>query len=892
MKSLNQIRDTFIKYFKQQGHNEVPSSSLVPHNDPTLMFTNSGMVQFKNVFTGLEKKDFNRAVTAQKCVRAGGKHNDLENVGYTSRHHTFFEMLGNFSFGDYFKELAIELAWNLVTKDFGLSKDRLLVTVYADDDDAYKLWKKIAGLPENRIIKVSTSDNFWSMGDTGPCGPCSEIFYDHGEKFTGSLPGSKNGDEGERFVEIWNLVFMQFEQISDTERINLPKPSVDTGMGLERIGAVLSGTHDNYETDVFKRIMSAISEMSKTSLSKKNVSHRVIADHLRAICFLISDGVLPANDGRGYVLRRILRRALRHTHLLNPNETYLYRLVDVTVGEMKTAYPDLVRAESLIRESIRTEEIKFKDMLSRGLKVIDSELASLGSKNKINPEIVFKLYDTYGFPVDLISDILKNKGKSFDLPEFNKLLDLQREKSRLSWVGSGEQKTDKLWFQIRDKHGPTEFLGYDLFETEAKVVELIRDGKVLTALSTGDEGYVLSNQTPFYAESGGQVGDTGKILKGSEFLFEVRDTKKEAGDLHAHYGKVLRGSLGNNDIIKMQVNEKRRLNTRANHSATHLLHESLRRVLGSEVTQRGSYVSHDRLRFDFNYPKQMTADEILKVEKMVNDVVRKKSNVETAFMSVENAKNTGALALFGENYGEEVRVLSIGIDSNSKNFSMELCGGTHVKNTSEIGRFAIVGEKSIGSGVRRIEAMRGDFLGTYETNQEAELNQEKNKILKSTNVLKKNLLNLGISPISGDESDKAYIQVLTKQLDEARRNKLLKNVKIDRKNIEIINDINFLAQRIDNADFKDLRKFVDGAKKELKRAVIVCAGVAKNRVAITVGVTDDLNKFYNSVDLVKIGAEKLGGQGGGGRPDFAQAGGPLVNEVEAAITAIRLKIGK
>ena len=724
-KTLNEIRSTFLKYFEKHDHRIVESSNLVPNNDPTLMFANSGMVQFKNVFTGLEKRDYQRATTSQKCVRAGGKHNDLENVGYTPRHHTFFEMLGNFSFGDYFKEKAIELAWNLITKDFGLDKNKLYVTVFHEDDEAFNLWKKIAGFSDNRIIKVATSDNFWSMGETGPCGPCSEIFYDHGDHLKGGLPGSKEED-GDRFIEIWNLVFMQFEQVSKEKRINLPKPSVDTGMGLERTAALLQGTHDNYKTDHFKKLIGSISETVKVKPDQNNISSfRVIADHLRASSFLIAEGVLPSNEGRGYVLRRIMRRGMRHSHLLGSKEPIFYNIFKTLMDEMKGNYPELERAESLIKETLKMEEEKFLVLLERGIKILSDEITKI---DKVLPgDVAFKLYDTYGFPLDLTEDILKNKSLKIDNEKFHSLMKESRELAKKNWKGSGDSAVDDIWFGIKDKLGSTEFLGYETNQAEGVVLSLIKDNKETDVLNSGDEGIIVVNQTPFYGESGGQIGDKGEIVSG-EFKFDVSDVQKKLGDLFVHYGTVKNGSIKLNQNVEMKIDISRRDNTRAYHSATHLLHESLRRVLGSHVTQKGSLVEPNRLRFDFSHMKPISPDEISKIENFVNSMIEKKSDVKTRIMTPKEAVENGALALFGEKYGDEVRVLSMG-DEKDKYFSTELCGGTHVRNTEDIGKFKIVSQSSIAAGVRRVEALRDKDLQDYLNKKEklSDLSSQKNE---------------------------------------------------------------------------------------------------------------------------------------------------------------------
>ena len=759
-KTLNEIRSAFLKYFEKNDHKIVESSNLVPNNDPTLMFANSGMVQFKNVFTGLEKRDYKRATTSQKCVRAGGKHNDLENVGYTPRHHTFFEMLGNFSFGDYFKERAIKLAWDLVTKDFGLNKNRLYFTVFNEDEEAFKLWKKITGLGEDKIIKISTSDNFWSMGETGPCGPCSEIFYDHGDHLKGGLPGTKDQD-GDRYIEIWNLVFMQFEQVSKDKRINLPKPSVDTGMGLERITALLQGTHDNYETDHFKKLINSISEAVKIKPDQKNVSSfRVIADHLRASSFLIAEGVLPSNEGRGYVLRRIMRRGMRHSHLLGSKQPIFYNIFKTLMDEMSGNYPELVRAESLIKETLKTEEEKFLVLLERGMKILNDEISKI---DKILPgEVAFKLYDTYGFPLDLTEDILKNKSLKIDNKKFETLMNESRELAKKNWKGSGDSSVNKIWFEIKDRLGPTEFLGYETDQAEGKILSLLKDNKEVKILSANDEGMLITNQTPFYGESGGQVGDTGEITLG-EFKFEVNDVQKQLGDLFVHYGKVIKGSIKVNDNVEMKIDVERRNNVRAYHSATHLLHESLRRVLGTHVTQKGSLVDPDRLRFDFSHMKPISTDEIKKIETFVNSMVEKKSEVKTRIMTPKEAVDNGALALFGEKYGDEVRVLSMGSEKD-RYFSTELCGGTHARNTGDIGKFKIISQSSIAAGVRRVEALRDKQLQEYLNKKEKLSDLESEKSEETIKDLSQKIIKLGGKPNISSDNQQTLIKDLNKTL--------------------------------------------------------------------------------------------------------------------------------
>ena len=754
-KTLNQIRTTFLEYFEKNDHRIVESSNLVPNNDPTLMFANSGMVQFKNVFTGLEKRDYKRATTSQKCVRAGGKHNDLENVGYTPRHHTFFEMLGNFSFGDYFKEQAIHYAWNLITKDFGIDKNRLYVTVFHEDDEAFNFWKKIAGFSDDRIIRIATSDNFWSMGDTGPCGPCSEIFYDHGDHLKGGLPGTPDED-GDRFIEIWNLVFMQYEQISKEERINLPKPSVDTGMGLERIAALLQGTHDNYETDHFKKLIAATENEVNKKHNKENLSSfRVIADHLRASSFLVAEGVLPSNEGRGYVLRRIMRRGMRHSHMLGSKQPVFSKLFDTLLQEMSGNYPELKRAESLIKETLKMEEEKFLVLLDRGIKILNEEISKI---DKVLPgDVAFKLYETYGFPIDLTEDILKSKSLKFDKERFGELMQESIALARKNWKGSGDSAVEQVWYGIKEKHGATEFIGYENDQAQGVVKSLLKNSKEVSVLNEGDEGMIIVNQTPFYGESGGQVGDTG-MISNENFRFEVNDVQKKLGDLFVHYGKVLSGSIKVDENVEMNIDVVRRNNTRAYHSATHLLHESLRRVLGEHVTQKGSLVEPDRLRFDFSHMKPISSEEITKIETFVNEMVQNKSEVKTRIMSPKEAVEEGALALFGEKYGDEVRVLSMG-DEKDKYFSTELCGGTHVRNTGDIGKFKIISQSSIAAGVRRVEALRDKQLENYLKNQEKLSNESLEKNEKIIKDLSEQIIKLGGKPNIDQDDQKTLIKI-------------------------------------------------------------------------------------------------------------------------------------
>ncbi len=855
----------------------------MPNNDPTLMFANSGMVQFKNVFTGLEKRDYQRATTSQKCVRAGGKHNDLENVGYTPRHHTFFEMLGNFSFGDYFKERAIELAWNLITKDFGLDKNRLYVTVFHEDDEAFNYWKKIAGFSDDKIIRIATSDNFWSMGETGPCGPCSEIFYDHGEHLKGGLPGSKDED-GDRFIEIWNLVFMQFEQVSKEKRISLPKPSVDTGMGLERIAALLQGTHDNYETDHFKKLISSTSEIVKVKPNEKNLSSfRVIADHLRASSFLIAEGVLPSNEGRGYVLRRIMRRGMRHSHLLGSKKPVFYNIFKTLVEEMKDNYPELQRAESLIKETLKMEEEKFLVLLDRGIKILNDEIAKI---DKVLPgDVAFKLYDTYGFPLDLTEDILKNKSLKIDQEKFQILMKESRELAKKNWKGSGDSAIDDIWFGVKEKLGATEFLGYETNQAEGVVLSLFKDNKEVDQLKSGEEGMIIVNQTPFYGESGGQVGDEGEIISG-DFKFEVKDVQKKLGDLFVHYGNVKSGSIKLNSSVEMKINVSRRDNIRAYHSATHLLHESLRRVLGEHVTQKGSLVEPERLRFDFSHMKPISADEITKIETYVNTMVEKKSDVKTRLMTPKEAVENGALALFGEKYGEEVRVLSMG-DEESSYFSTELCGGTHVRNTGDIGKFKIVSQSSIAAGVRRVEALRDKQLDDYLKNKEKLSGLSAQKDVETIKELSEQIIKLGEKPNLDNEDQKGLIKELSKQLEQLSIKSILNDKSKNIVNDEIINGVKIRLQKVEDLPPKDLRKLVDNGKKELIDGIVVVFASKDEKVGLAVGVTQNLIDKYDAVKFAKAGSEIIGGKGGGGRKDFAQAGGQDISKIDEAIEKIK-----
>jgi alanyl-tRNA synthetase len=888
MSGVNEIRSSFLDYFARNGHEIVPSSPLVPRNDPTLMFTNAGMVQFKNVFTGLEKRPYLRATTAQKCVRAGGKHNDLDNVGYTARHHTFFEMLGNFSFGDYFKDRAIELAWNLVTKEFGLPADRLMVTVFVDDDQAFNLWKKIAGLPESKIVRIAGSDNFWQMGDLGPCGPCSEIFYDHGPHIPGGPPGTPDA-EGDRFIEIWNLVFMQFEQLPGGKRVELPRPSIDTGMGLERIAAVMQGTHDNYKIDLFGAIISHVADLTGVEPEDaRGVSHRVIADHLRASSFLIADGVLPSNEGRGYVLRRIMRRAMRHAQILGAHDPLMWKLVPTLVREMGQAYPELSRAEPLITETLKLEETRFRNTLERGLAILDEESRGLKRGDRLKGETAFTLYDTYGFPLDLTQDALKPRGIAVDTDGFNVAMERQREKARASWAGSGDAATEAVWFGLRDKAGATEFLGYETEGAEGVVAALVKDGKEVPALRAGESGAVVLNQTPFYGESGGQVGDTG-IMHGDGVRFRVDDTQKKAGDVFVHSGVVEEGTLKPGTALALEVDHARRSAIRRNHSATHILHEALRQVLGDHVAQKGSLVAPDRLRFDFSHPKPMTAEEIERVEDIANDVVLENTPVTTRLMAVDDAIASGARALFGEKYGDEVRVVAMGqtdpqgVGGNTMGWSVELCGGTHVKRTGDIGLIAGLADSGVAAGVRRIEALTGttarkharhlgELAKTASTELRAPLEDLPHRLAA---VL--------------DERRR-----LERELAEAKKKLAMGGgAKADGADgVRVVGDVKLLARAVEGIDLKDLRSLADEGKKQLGSGVVAIVGVTEEgKAGVVVGVTADLTSRFSAVDLVRKGAEALGGKGGGGRPDMAQAGGPDGANAEAALKAIEGALG-
>ncbi len=883
MSGVNDIRSHFLSYFAREGHEIVPSSPLVPRNDPTLMFTNAGMVQFKNVFTGLEKRPYVRAATAQKCVRAGGKHNDLDNVGYTARHLTFFEMLGNFSFGDYFKERAIELAWRLVTKEFDLPKDRLWVTVHPSDDDARQLWKKIAGLPDSRI--VGHGDNLWAMGPLGPCGYCAEIFYDQGEAVAGGPPGSAD-EEGDRFVEFWNLVFMQFEQVDEKTRIELPRPSIDTGMGLERFTTVMQGVHNVFDIDLFRHLVAASVELSGVKAQGEAMfSHRIIADHLRSTSFLIADGVLPSNEGRGYVLRRIMRRGMRRAELLGAKEPLMWKLVPVLVREMGQAYPELHRAEALIAETLKLEETRFRRTLERGLAILDEASKSLKKGDMFDGVTAFTLYDTYGFPLDLTQDALRPRGIGVDIAAFTDAMEEQREKARASWAGSGEAADEAVWFALREKLGGTEFLGYETEKAAGIVAALVHEGKEVPALKKGETGAVVLNQTPFYGESGGQVGDTG-LLSGDGVRFRVTDTQKHAGDVFVHIGAVEEGTLKPGTALTLEVDHGRRGAIRKNHSATHLLHEALRQVLGDHVAQKGSLVAPERLRFDFSHPKPMTSDEIARVEDIANDVVLQNAPVITRLLSRDDAIASGARALFGEKYGDEVRVVAMGEGGgNAMGWSVELCGGTHVQRTGDIGLISVVNETGVASGVRRIEALTGHIARANANNfvrlaktaaselrvpveevpdRVAALLDERKRLERELSEAKKKLAMGGGSAAAGAGAD----------------------------GVRTVGDVKLMARAVEGIELKDLRSLADEGKKKVGSGIVAIVGVTGDgKAGIVVCVTNDLIARFNAVDLVRKGAEALGGKGGGGRPDMAQAGGPDGSKADAALKAIEAALG-
>jgi alanyl-tRNA synthetase len=884
MSGVNDIRSTFLDYFKKNGHEIVPSSPLVPRNDPTLMFTNAGMVQFKNVFTGLEQRPYKTASSAQKCVRAGGKHNDLDNVGYTARHHTFFEMLGNFSFGDYFKERAIELAWNLITKEFGLDAKRLLVTVYHTDDEAFGLWKKIAGLSDDKIIRIPTSDNFWAMGDTGPCGPCSEIFYDHGDHIWGGPPGSPEED-GDRFIEIWNLVFMQYEQLSKEERVDLPRPSIDTGMGLERVAAVLQGKHDNYDIDLFRALIEASEEATGVKAEgERRASHRVIADHLRSSAFLIADGVLPSNEGRGYVLRRIMRRAMRHAQLLGSKDPLIWRLLPTLVQQMGRAYPELVRAESLISETLKLEETRFRKTLERGLLLLSDATSTLGKGDMLDGETAFKLYDTYGFPLDLTQDALRAREIGVDISSFTDAMERQKAEARSHWTGSGDKATETIWFELREKNGATEFLGYDTESAQGVIQAIVRDGASVASAASGDKVQIIVSQTPFYGESGGQMGDTG-VITSETAKIEITDTQKKGEGLFVHIGSVVEGTVKSGDEVVMTVDHARRSRLRANHSATHLLHEALREVLGTHVAQKGSLVAPERLRFDVSHPKPMSAEELKVVEDMANEIVLQNSPVTTRLMSVDDAIAEGAMALFGEKYGDEVRVVAMGQgvrgQKAGKAYSIELCGGTHVAATGQIGLIRVLGESAVGAGVRRVEAVTGDSAREYL----AEQDERVKSLAASLKVQPGEVLSRVEALI--DERRK-----LERELADAKRKLAMGGGQGGSADaVRDVAGVKFLGKAISGVDPKDLKGLADDGKASLGSGIVTLIGVSEDgKASAVVAVTEDLVGRFSAVDLVRVASAALGGKGGGGRPDMAQAGGPDGSKADEAIEAVAVAL--
>ena len=850
MTQLNEIRSSFLDFFEKNDHRVVPSSPLIPHNDPTLMFVNAGMVPFKNYFIGNETPENKRAVSSQRCVRAGGKHNDLDNVGHTARHLTFFEMLGNFSFGDYFKEEAISLAWDLLIKEYSIPKEKLLITIYKEDEEAGEIWKKISGFSDNKIIKISTDDNFWSMGEEGPCGPCSEIFFDHGDSVQGGPPGSKDED-GDRFVEIWNLVFMQFLKKSNSGKVDLPKPSIDTGMGLERISTVLQGKINSFDTDLFLSLVDGIEDQICIKANDNNIANfRVIADHLRSISFLIADGVLPSNDGRGYVLRRIMRRAMRHNHLLGIKDPILFKLSDLVINLMHKSYPELVRAKELIRLTLFNEEEKFLSTLSKGIKILNDESKSLKPGDIFDGSSAFKLYDTYGFPLDLTEDLLRDKELKLDKKSFNIAMQKQRDDARKSWLGSGQKKTEEIWFDVSDISKPTEFLGYVENESMGEVSAIIIDGKISKKISEGDEGAIVLNQTPFYAESGGQLGDEGLIFS-NNVNFIVTDTKKKINGVYAHFGKLIKGNIFNGDVLNLKIDTDNRKKIMANHSATHLLHETLRRVLGPHVTQKGSQVSSQKLRFDFSHPKALTKEELQNVELKINQLILEDSSVMTEVLPYEEAIKKGALALFGEKYDDEVRVLSMGNDS----FSVELCGGTHVKSLNDIGLFKLISQSSVASGIRRIEAKTGDEASS------------------SISIIEK---------MSSDSQNKE------KKSNKNKAEKISKSI-LNGKILDI-NDIKFYHDILEDIDGKNLRSLIDECKKDLGSGIICLISRDNKKATIAIGVTNDLLEIFDSVQLVRIASEKMSGKGGGGRPDMALSGGSEPNKAEEAIEVLIKKI--
>ncbi|AUH63582.1 alanine--tRNA ligase [Paracoccus zhejiangensis] len=883
MPSLNDIRSTFLNFYEKNGHQVVDSSPLVPRNDPTLMFANSGMVQFKNLFTGVETRDYKRATTAQKCVRAGGKHNDLDNVGYTARHHTFFEMLGNFSFGDYFKESAIPFAWELLTKDFGIPKDKLLVTVYHTDDEAATIWKKVAGLTDDRIIRIPTDDNFWRMGPTGPCGPCTEIFYDHGDKIWGGPPGSADED-GDRFIEIWNLVFMQFEQFEDGSMRDLAAQSIDTGMGLERIGALLQGKHDNYDTDLMRSLIEASANATSSDPDGPGkVHHRVIADHLRSTSFLIADGVMPSNEGRGYVLRRIMRRAMRHIHMLGAQDPVMYKLVPALVRQMGAAYPELGRAQPMIEETLRSEESRFRQTLDRGLRLLDDELSKLPDGANLPGEAAFKLYDTYGFPLDLTQDALREQGRAVDVAGFDTAMAEQKAKARAAWAGTGETKDAAIWYDLAEKNGVTEFLGYDTEEAEGQIQTLVADGAAVENAKAGDAVQIVVNQSPFYAESGGQVGDTG-LIKTETGSARVTDTKKVAG-VFVHVAEVTLGEISRGQAAQLSVDHARRGNIRANHSATHLLHEALRRALGDHVAQRGSLNAHDRLRFDFSHNKALTPEEIAQVETEVNEYIRQNTPVETRIMTPDDARAIGAQALFGEKYGDEVRVVSMGRQAGSgkgtdgQTYSLELCGGTHVARTGDIGMFALTTETASAAGIRRIEALTGQAAM-------AELRRVDGELSEVASILKAQ---------SGDVVNKVRAlsderKALANEVAQLKRQLAMGGG--GGSEAKEIGGVKFIGRKVEGVGGKELGALVDEMKSQLGSGAVLVLAEADGKATVAAGVTNDLTARISAVSLVQAATAALGGKGGGGRPDRAQGGAPSLAAADAAIAEVEKLIGE
>ena len=876
--TLKDIRNTFLTFFENHGHKVVPSSSLVPNNDPTLMFTNSGMVQFKNILAGNETRDYTRATSSQKSVRAGGKHNDLDSVGYDVRHHTFFEMLGNFSFGDYFKEEAILWAWELLTKEFDMDKSRLAVTVYHTDDEAYNIWKKVSGLPDDRIIRIATKDNFWQMGDTGPCGPCSEIFFDHGPEVWGGLPGTPEED-GDRWIEIWNLVFDQFEDLPDGSRIPLKRPSIDTGMGLERFSAILQGVHSNFDIDLFKNLIKAIADLSPVDPEGKYIpSFNVIADHLRSAAFLIADGVLPSNEGRGYVLRRIMRRAMRHVSLLGVKDTMMYKLVPALQKEMGEAYPELIRAGALITETLKLEENRFRKTLDKGLRLLDDATENLKEGDTLDGETAFKLYDTYGFPLDLTQDALKNKKIAVDTAGFDAAMARQKEEARKNWAGSGDAGTEKIWFEMKDKLGQTEFLGYTTLSSECQVTGLVQNGQEVSSVSSGDF-YLMANQTPFYGESGGQVGDKGKIF-GKDVEIEVTDVKKKLDGMFVHSCKLIKGTVKTGDMLSFEVDEQNRKAIAANHSVTHILHHVLQEKFGSTVTQKGSLVTADRMRFDISYPKQISEDELREIEDEVNRLIRENAPVNTKLMSQEDAIACGAMALFGEKYGDEVRVVCMGEDINAP-FSMELCGGTHVKHTGDIGYFNIVSEGAVAAGIRRLECVTGHGAEKFVQDIEDKLHRVGHALKASFNDIEMRVQQLL------DEKKK-----LEQQIFELKKSFVSHKAADNQDKVEVVNGIKFVGRAVPNIHPKELKAFIDEINNTIGSGVVVLATNKDDKASIVVGVTKDLTNKFSAIDLVKIASGVVGGQGGGGRPDMAQAGGPDGAKIAEAIEAVKNELAK